>query len=55
MGKRLTDIFFDSAFSNYYIFVSNKKAVLVNIKTLKVTTLSEEEYLKGFKDNRVRI
>ena len=55
MEKRLTNVFFDSNYINYDKFVANGKIILTHITTLKVFILTQDEYIKGFKDKRVRI
>ena len=55
MEKRLTKIFFDSDYANYDKFVSNDKIILIHTKTLKVFILTYDDYIKGYKDKRVRI
>lgn len=49
MEKTLIDLFFDNRFSNYDIFMSDKRAILIHKNTLNVLILTEEEYLKVYK------
>ena len=55
MEKILTNIFFDSSYVNYDKFISNKKVVLINKTTFKVTTLTAEDYLKGCRVKSKRV